>query len=141
MHVMFASARRVARPLAASFAASASAAAWYSSTIASSEEAPKPAAPKAGLDPNAWVPLTLSKITKLSHNTAIYRFAYDDPTVTSGMTVASCLLTKAAIGSEKKDGTRANVMRPYTPITRPAVVGCLERAPVRSRTVLRLPRR
>jgi len=44
------------------------------------------------------------------------------------MTVASCLLTKAAIGSEKPDGTRANVMRPYTPISRPNVKGYLELA-------------
>jgi len=81
-----------------------------------------------GLDPNNWTALTLSKITKVSHNTAIYRFAYDDPMATSGMTVASCLLTKAAIGSEKSDGSRANVMRPYTPISRPAVAGYLELA-------------
>ena len=57
-------------------------------------------------DPDKWVPLKLTKVTKLSHNTKIYRFAYSDPEATSGMTVASCLLTKAPIGSEKKDGTK-----------------------------------
>jgi len=86
------------------------------------------ALPKAGLDPNKWTALTLSKVTQVSSNTAIYRFAYDNPSATSGMSVASCLLTKAAIGSEKPDGTRANVMRPYTPISRPEVAGYLELA-------------
>jgi len=83
---------------------------------------------KAGLDPKAWVPLTLVKVEPLSANTAIYRFAYDDPEATSGMTVASCLLTKAPIGSVKEDGSRANVMRPYTPMSRPGVAGYLELA-------------
>lgn len=30
--------------------------------------------------------------------------------------VASCLVTRAAIGSVKEDGSRAFVIRPYTPI-------------------------
>ena len=96
-------------------------------TASALESAPPGSAP-AGLDPSKWTPLTLSKITKLTHNTAIYRFAYNNPEASSGMTVASCLLTKAAIGSEKPDGSRANVMRPYTPISRPDVKGYLELA-------------
>lgn len=115
--------RHVARlrvPIAAGLSASAaSAAAYYSSCEASA---------RVGLDPQAWKALTLAKITPLSSNTAIYRFAYDDPSATSGMTVASCLVTKAAIGSEKQDGSRANVIRPYTPISRPNVAGYLELA-------------
>jgi cytochrome-b5 reductase len=82
-------------------------------------------APK-GLDPASWKALTLQKITKLSDNSAIYRFAFDDPKATSGMSVASLLMCKAAIGSEKADGTRANVIRPYTPISRPEVAGYLD---------------
>lgn len=84
--------------------------------------------PSPGLDPAKWVPLTLTKKTQLTDNTAIYRFAFKNAESSSGMTVASCLLTKAAIGSEKPDGSRANVMRPYTPISRPEVKGYLELA-------------
>jgi hypothetical protein len=114
MHVL-----RAARAPAAT--AAVAAAAYYQSPALAE-------APAVGLDPSAWKPLTLSKVTKLSENTAIYRFAFADPSAESGMTVASCLLTKAAIGSQKEDGTRANVMRPYTPISRPEVVGYLDLA-------------
>ena len=113
--------RRLAVPAAAGVGAAACAGLYnYSSALA--------APPAPGLDPKNWVPLTLTKITKLTENTAIYRFAYKDAEASSGMTVASCLFTKAAIGSEKPDGTRANVMRPYTPISRPGVKGYLELA-------------
>eukprot|EP00966_Prymnesium_polylepis_P093460 2163263-Prymnesium_polylepis.1 len=44
------------------------------------------------------------------------------------MTVASCLVTKAAIGSVKEDGSRANVIRPYTPLSRPNAKGYLDLA-------------
>lgn len=36
-----------------------------------------------------------------------------------GLPVASCLLVRAPIGSEKPDGSRAFVIRPYTPISHP----------------------
>ena len=36
-----------------------------------------------------------------------------------GLPVASCLLVRAPIGSEKPDGSRAFVLRPYTPISHP----------------------
>lgn len=71
-----------------------------------------------GLSPTEWRALKLQSIMPLSHDTAVYRFAYADERATSGMRVASCLLTKAAIGPEKADGSRANVIRPYTPISR-----------------------
>ena len=85
-------------------------------------------ATSVGLDPKGWTPLTLTNIKKLTANTAIYRFAYSDPEATSGMSVASLLMVKAPIGSTKKDGSRANVLRPYTPITRPEQPGYLELA-------------
>ena len=110
------------RAPAAAAAAAACASAWYgTSYIAGAENAPS-----VGLDPAAWRPLKLEKVTPVSANTAVYRFAYADPKATSGMTVASCLLTKAAIGSEKPDGSRAAVIRPYTPTTRPEVAGYLD---------------
>ena len=64
----------------------------------------------------------------LTADTAIYRFAYDDAEAVSGMTVASCLLTKAPIGSVKEDGSRANVIRPYTPLSPPSAVGHVDLA-------------
>ena len=36
-----------------------------------------------------------------------------------GLPVASCLLVRAPIGSKKPDGSRAFVLRPYTPISHP----------------------
>ena len=44
------------------------------------------------------------------------------------MSVASLLMTKAPIGSEKPDGSRANVLRPYTPLSRPDAKGYLDLA-------------
>jgi cytochrome-b5 reductase len=117
--------RRVGvRVPAAGLAAGIASASWLTYQQAALDAAP----PAAGLDPTKFVPLTLTKVTPLSHNTAIYRFAYKDAEAASGMTVASCLLTKAPIGSTKPDGSRANVMRPYTPISRPDVKGYLELA-------------
>lgn len=86
-------------------------------------------APNAqGLNPDSWTPLKLSKVTPLTHNTAIYRFVFDDPQAPSGLTVASCLVTKAPIGSENPDGSRVAVIRPYTPITRPQETGYVDLA-------------
>lgn len=114
------------RPATAAAAAVASASI---ATLASHHYASQAdSAPAHGLDPTKFTPLKLTKVTPISDNTAVYRFAYDNPEATSGMTVASCLVVKAAIGSEKPDGTRANVIRPYTPISRPDVPGYLELA-------------
>lgn len=43
------------------------------------------------------------------------RFATPNPDDTAGLFVASCLLTRAPIGSAKEDGTKKFVIRPYTP--------------------------
>lgn len=47
------------------------------------------------------------------------RFALPDKGQPVGLPVASCLLVRAPIGSEKPDGSRAFVLRPYTPISHP----------------------
>lgn len=47
------------------------------------------------------------------------RFATPDPEQTSGLFVASCLLTRAPIGAKKEDGTQKFVIRPYTPTSAP----------------------
>jgi len=101
-------------------ALAAAAGAWYSAAQAE--------APATGLDPKNWVPLKLVSTIPLTDNTSIYRFAFSDPEATSGMTVASCLLTKAAIGSEKADGSRGNVLRPYTPLSSPGQKGYMDLA-------------
>ena len=100
--------------------AAAAGAACYSSTQAE--------APAAALDPKSWVPLKLVSTEPLTENTSVYRFAFAHPEATSGMMVASCLLVKAAIGSEKPDGSRANVLRPYTPMSSPDTKGFLDLA-------------
>lgn len=51
------------------------------------------------------------------------RFATPSPEDDSGLFVASCLLTRAPIGSEKEDGSRKAVIRPYTPVTTPDTKG------------------
>jgi len=84
--------------------------------------------PEDGLSPGAWTALKLESVTPLTHNTAIYRFALADKRSPSGLTVASCLLTKAAIGSEKPDGSRGVVIRPYTPVSRPEARGYVDLA-------------
>lgn len=40
--------------------------------------------------------------------------------------MASCLVTRAAIGSENEDGTRKYVIRPYTPVTGDETPGHLD---------------
>jgi len=110
---------RVAAPRAALATATAAGASYFCLPA-------QAAAPSPGLDPKSWVPLKLVKSTPLTKDSAIYSFAFADPEATSCMTVASCLLVKAAIGSEKADGTRANVMRPYTPLSRPDAKGHLD---------------
>ncbi|OMJ16652.1 NADH-cytochrome b5 reductase 2 [Smittium culicis] len=61
------------------------------------------------LDSNRFVPLPLSEIVRISHNTQLYRFKIDD-NQKSGMFVASCLLTMFT----PKEGGEP-VIRPYTP--------------------------
>ena len=46
---------------------------------------------------------------------ALRRFATPNPDDTAGLFVASCLVTRAPIGSPKEDGTKKFVIRPYTP--------------------------
>ena len=51
------------------------------------------------------------------------RFATPNPDDVSGLFVASCLLTRAPIGSENEDGSRKFVIRPYTPTSPPDAKG------------------
>lgn len=70
-----------------------------------------------GLDPKEWRRCKLLHKEKVNHDSVKLRVGFDDGTSVSGLTTASCLLLRAPIGSQKDDGTRANVIRPYTPIS------------------------
>ena len=125
---MFRALPRLSRNATALGAAGAALGAFGILQQQSNEPSRQESASSVGLDPKEWTPLTLTNIKKLTENTAIYRFAYANPEATSGMSVASLLMVKAPIGSTKPDGSRANVLRPYTPITRPNEKGYLELA-------------
>ena len=88
-------------------------------------EAKQPASPSKALsapdalDPNAFRSFKLSNISKYNHNTNIFTFAFDDSKAKFNGKTASCVVFKANI-----DGK--DVIRPYTPITRPNTIGQLE---------------
>jgi len=65
---------------------------------------------KAALDPNEFKKFTLANIKKVNHNTSIFTFKLA-PDEILGLSVASCIVTKADIGEDGKP-----VIRPYTPI-------------------------
>ncbi|MCO5602532.1 hypothetical protein L7F22_056665 [Adiantum nelumboides] len=72
---------------------------------------------KTALKPNDWISFKLEDTVKVSPNTNIYRFTFDDDEKL-GLNVASCLLTRAQLGN-KDDGKPNYVIRPYTPISPP----------------------
>jgi len=76
------------------------------------------AAPDA-LDPNAFRSFKLSNIRKYNHNTNVFTFAFDDPKAKFNGKTASCVVFKAKINGEE-------VVRPYTPISRPNTIGQLD---------------
>ncbi|KAH3664161.1 hypothetical protein OGAPHI_004875 [Ogataea philodendri] len=58
-----------------------------------------------------WVDLKVKNIKQLSPDTKLFTFEFANPDAKSGLTIASCVLTKFV--TEKG----SNVIRPYTPIT------------------------
>lgn len=99
--------------LGGALGAGAVASAWMAPS-AEAEKAPeqKPSA----LDPDNWKAFKLQSIdTGGPPNTNRYRFALEDSKQEVGLPVASCLVTRAAIGGEKEDGSKKFVIRPYTP--------------------------
>ncbi|PSC72155.1 NADH-cytochrome b5 reductase [Micractinium conductrix] len=104
--------------LAVGTAAAAGAAAYAWTPLGVAEA--KAVAP--ALSPEEWRPFKLVHKEALTHGanpTVLFRFALPDAGQEVGLPVASCLLTRAPIGSEKPDGSRAWVIRPYTPISHP----------------------
>jgi hypothetical protein len=74
-----------------------------------------------GLNPSNWEELTVTKKEKVNHDTVFVRLAFKNSSAVSGLTTASCLLLKAPIGSQNEDGTKKDVIRPYTPVSDPEV--------------------
>ena len=116
--------RPFARPAAAGLAAAASFAA--ASSLASCEEvAEQPprllrwlgftASAPAALVPWEWRPLKVWAVEQVSPNTKKLIFAFPDYHAVAAMDVASCLIARAFVGKERADGSRAAVIRPYTP--------------------------
>lgn len=71
----------------------------------------------SALDPTEWRKCEVLHKEKVNHDSVKLRLGFDDHSAVSGLTTASCLLLRAPIGSQKEDGTKANVIRPYTPIS------------------------
>ncbi|KAK9489032.1 hypothetical protein V1508DRAFT_362604 [Lipomyces doorenjongii] len=67
-----------------------------------------------------FIDLTLTEVTKVSHDTSIFRFAYPGADDESGLITASAILVKY------KDENDKNIIRPYTPITDPRTKGYLD---------------
>lgn len=76
---------------------------------------------KAALNPKEWVQFKLEETARVSHNTNIYRFSFD-PDAKLGLHVASCIVTRAPIGTNN-EGKPKYVIRPYTPISDPESKG------------------
>ncbi|BGP57293.1 hypothetical protein JCM8202_002870 [Rhodotorula sphaerocarpa] len=89
------------------------------------DEKGHPPAGPAALSSDEFRPLTISEILPYNHNTS--RFVFDLPEGTSsGLTVASALVVKAAKEGECLNDQGKPVIRPYTPVTAPDVEGKLE---------------
>lgn len=71
------------------------------------------------LDPNAFRSFKLSDIKKYNHNTNIFTVAFDNPKAKYNGKTASCVVFKADIDGKE-------VIRPYTPISRPNTIGEIE---------------
>lgn len=113
--------RRV--PFGAATVISGAAAAFYlfSPTVAQLDSQHVEATEKVALDPEKWLEFKLQETARINHNTNLYRFSVD-PTANLGLYVASCVLTRAAIG-EETEGRKSFVIRPYTPISDPDAKG------------------
>ncbi|GJN92318.1 hypothetical protein Rhopal_005348-T1 [Rhodotorula paludigena] len=79
----------------------------------------------AALSPKEFRDFELTEVIPYNHNTSRFIFSLPDGT-SSGLTVASALVTKAAKEGECLNDKGKPVIRPYTPVTAPDVEGKLE---------------
>lgn len=77
----------------------------------------------SALSPNDWKSFKVAERKQMTHNTVFLRFALPDAEQVVGLPVASCLITRAPIGSQKEDGSKGYVIRPYTPVSLPDAKG------------------
>ncbi|XP_020685101.1 NADH-cytochrome b5 reductase-like protein isoform X1 [Dendrobium catenatum] len=109
-------------PLGAAAAVSGAAAfCFFSPMVAYLDSQNKEDSEKVALNPEKWLEFKLQETARVSHNTNLYRFSFD-PTAKLGLDVASCIITRAAIG-EESEGRQKYVIRPYTPISDPESKG------------------
>ncbi|SCZ89004.1 BZ3500_MvSof-1268-A1-R1_Chr1-1g00887 [Microbotryum saponariae] len=83
---------------------------------------------KSEADPSPTLtrrPLKLVKVTPYNHNTSTFTFELPEGT-SSGLTVASALVVKAAKEGEGLAQNGKPAVRPYTPITEPSTQGKLD---------------
>ena len=72
------------------------------------------------MNPDGWVPLTLTSKTELTHGERpTYLFSFSLAPSQPSIPVSSCLLVRAPVGDVKENGDRAMVVRPYTPVSHP----------------------
>lgn len=76
----------------------------------------------------ATLPVRVAKAQAHHMVPAVFKPSFHASLPQVGLPVASCLLVRAPIGSEKPDGSRAFVLRPYTPISHPDEKGHFELA-------------
>lgn len=115
---MLASVARQFRPRAAFLGGGAAIAAAAAAVAASTAQAAAPAA--APLSPAEWRPLKLLHREQLTAgDRPTYLLRFELPAGQPPLPVASCLLTRLPVGDVKEDGTRAWVLRPYTPVSAP----------------------
>lgn len=94
---------------------------FSSPTMAHMDEIGEELGPKVALNPDKWIEFELQEKARVSHNTQLFRFAFDT-TAKLGLDIASCLLTRAPQG-ENAEGKPKYVIRPYTPISDPDAKG------------------
>ncbi|KAL8276245.1 hypothetical protein RQP46_011362 [Phenoliferia psychrophenolica] len=79
---------------------------------------------KTALVPDAFVNFKLASIEKYNHNTSTFTFELPEGT-TSGMTVASAVVVKAATEGLALNKNGKPAIKPYTPVSAPDVQGKL----------------
>ncbi|EFJ41779.1 hypothetical protein VOLCADRAFT_107549 [Volvox carteri f. nagariensis] len=80
---------------------------------------------KGALDPNEFRAFKLKEKRQLTRNTFLYRFELPEGQ-TSGIFVASCLVTRAMLKAKPEDEKPKAVIRPYTPTSPPDAKGYLD---------------
>ncbi|KAK9806415.1 hypothetical protein WJX73_003653 [Symbiochloris irregularis] len=108
---------RAVGALAASVGAATVLKAYSDSPARAEAEAP------GALNPDEWRAFKLRSKEQVTHDTTRFRFDLPDKNQTFGLHVASCFVTRAAVGDEKEDGSKKFVIRPYTPCSEPTAKG------------------